>query len=208
MKLRKIVTMGMATLMAVSAMSLSAFACENPEDAIISVLAPDGENRLYLSQEDIDNGITTVTGYQGIEVTVNPDNKIEIFNSTVTPRILSSTYFKGTNIPTSSKSIEDGSYSGTFSVPAKSQRFSTYLMLNRSNTKVLMEVEPNTNFNKKVEFSLCSKEVSTSPLITIEPNANDQAISVSGIAKNSHLYAYIDNNLSSVAEGTLSFIGY
>lgn len=39
MKLRKIVTMGMATLMAVSAMSLSAFACENPEDAIISVLA-------------------------------------------------------------------------------------------------------------------------------------------------------------------------
>ena len=85
MKLRKIVTMGMATLMAVSAMSLSAFACENPEDAIISVLAPDGENRLYLSQEDIDNGITTVTGYQGIEVTVNPDNKIEIFNSTVTP---------------------------------------------------------------------------------------------------------------------------
>lgn len=94
MKLRKIVTMGMATLMAVSAMSLSAFACENPEDAIISVLAPDGENRLYLSQEDIDNGITTVTGYQGIEVTVNPDNKIEIFNSTVTPRILSSTYFK------------------------------------------------------------------------------------------------------------------
>ena len=193
MKLRKIVTMGMATLMAVSAMSLSAFACENPEDAIISVLAPDGENRLYLSQEDIDNGITTVTGYQGIEVTVNPDNKIEIFNSTVTPRILSSTYFKGTNIPTSSKSIEDGSYSGTFSVP---------------NTKVLMEVEPNTNFNKKVEFSLCSKEVSTSPLITIEPNANDQAISVSGIAKNSHLYAYIDNNLSSVAEGTLSFIGY
>ena len=125
MKLRKIVTMGMATLMAVSAMSLSAFACENPEDAIISVLAPDGENRLYLSQEDIDNGITTVTGYQGIEVTVNPDNKIEIFNSTVTPRILSSTYFKGTNIPTSSKSIEDGSYSGTFSVPAKSQRFST-----------------------------------------------------------------------------------
>ena len=93
-------------------------------------------------------------------------------------------------------------------VPAKSQRFSTYLMLNRSNTKVLMEVEPNTNFNKKVEFSLCSKEVSTSPLITIEPNANDQAISVSGIAKNSHLYAYIDNNLSSVAEGTLSFIGY
>ena len=191
MKLRKIVTMGMATLMAVSAMSLSAFACENPEDAIISVLAPDGENRLYLSQEDIDNGITTVTGYQGIEVTVNPDNKIEIFNSTVTPRILSSTYFKGTNIPTSSKSIEDGSYSGTF-----------------SNTKVLMEVEPNTNFNKKVEFSLCSKEVSTSPLITIEPNANDQAISVSGIAKNSHLYAYIDNNLSSVAEGTLSFIGY
>ena len=199
MKLRKIVTMGMATLMAVSAMSLSAFACENPEDAIISVLAPDGENRLYLSQEDIDNGITTVTGYQGIEVTVNPDNRIEIFNSTVTPRILSSTYFKGTNIPTSSKSIE---------VPAKSQRFSTYLMLNRSNTKVLMEVEPNTNFNKKVEFSLCSKEVSTSPLITIEPNANDQAISVSGIAKNSHLYAYIDNNLSSVAEGTLSFIGY
>ena len=95
-----------------------------------------------------------------------------------------------------------------FSIPAKSQRFSTYLMLNRSNTKVLMEVEPNTNFNKKVEFSLCSKEVSTSPLITIEPNANDQAISVSGIAKNSHLYAYIDNNLSSVAEGTLSFIGY
>ena len=94
MKLRKIVTMGMATLMAVSAMSLSAFACENPEDAIISVLAPDGENRLYLSQEDIDNGITTVTGYQGIEVTANPDNKIEIFNSTVTPRILSSTYFK------------------------------------------------------------------------------------------------------------------
>ena len=81
-------------------------------------------------------------------------------------------------------------------------------MLNRSNTKVLMEVEPNTNFNKKVEFSLCSKEVSTSPLITIEPNANDQAISVSGIAKNSHLYAYIDNNLSWVAEGTLSFIGY
>ena len=64
------------------------------------------------------------------------------------------------------------------------------------------------DFNKKVEFSLCSKEVSTSPLITIEPNANDQAISVSGIAKNSHLYAYIDNNLSSVAEGTLSFIGY
>ena len=110
MKLRKIVTMGMATLMAVSAMSLSAFACENPEDAIISVLAPDGENRLYLSQEDIDNGITTVTGYQGIEVTANPDNKIEVFNSTVTPRILSSTYFKGTNIPTSSKSIEDGSY--------------------------------------------------------------------------------------------------
>ena len=53
MNLRKIVTMGMATLMAVSAMSLSAFACENPEDAIISVLAPDGENRLYLSQEDI-----------------------------------------------------------------------------------------------------------------------------------------------------------
>ena len=47
------------------------------------------------------------------------------------------------------KSIDDGSYSGTFSVPAKSQRFSTYLMLNRSNTKVLMEVEPNTNFNKK-----------------------------------------------------------
>ena len=45
-------------------------------------------------------------------------------------------------------------------------------------------------------------------VITIEPNANDQAISVSGIAKNSHLYAYIDNNLSSVAEGTLSFIGY
>ena len=50
MKLRKIVTMGMATLMAVSAMSLSAFACENPEDAIISVLAPDGENRLYLTR--------------------------------------------------------------------------------------------------------------------------------------------------------------
>ena len=47
MKLRKIVTMGMATLMAVSAMSLSAFACENPEDAIISVLAPDGENNYY-----------------------------------------------------------------------------------------------------------------------------------------------------------------
>ena len=33
-------------------------------------------------------------------------------------------------------------------------------MLSRSNTKVLMEVEPNTNFNKKVEFSLCSKAVS------------------------------------------------
>ena len=98
MNLRKIVTMGMATLMAVSAMSLSAFACENPEDAIISVLAPDGENRLYLSQEDIDNGITTVTGYQGIEVTANPDNKIEVFNSTVTPRILSSILFDDVGI--------------------------------------------------------------------------------------------------------------
>ena len=59
----------------------------------------------FIFQEDIDNGITTVTGYQGIEVTANPDNKIEIFNSTVTPRILSSYYFKGTNIPTSSKKV-------------------------------------------------------------------------------------------------------
>ena len=37
MKLKKIVTMGMATLMAVSAMSLSAFACGNPERCTISL---------------------------------------------------------------------------------------------------------------------------------------------------------------------------
>ncbi len=53
MKLRKIITMGLAAIMAVSAMSISAFAVD--DDVVYTLIGEDG-NKIVYTQADIDAG--------------------------------------------------------------------------------------------------------------------------------------------------------
>lgn len=158
MKLRKIITMGLAAIMAVSAMSISAFAAEeckyntaetsvkmsgNPDIAVAAL--NDEGNTVYYTYDDLEemNGeIPTIMGTMKIDYSPA--------EASVSPYAVNATsYFSRTSVPTSSYYMTSNGYeySGTFSVPRQATRYSNYYMQNISG-RVFWQIIPDRNFTR------------------------------------------------------------
>lgn len=215
MKLKKIITMGLSAIMAVSAMSISAFACENEEDAVVSFLSSDGENYIYLSEEDIANGNNTVVGYDGItfevvdlgstEDTVWSDNIMKPLYDKDADYDFAVSYSK---VPSSAISGYNKTLTGSFDIAASNAKYSNVLIKNSTNTKALMSVNPDSAFGGNVTFSLCSKNYAYGPLVNLNPvSKTTYGISATGLS-NWNLYCFVKNQLSARASGTISISCY
>ncbi len=204
---KKIVTMGIAAVMAVSAMSLSAFAEEeNHNDAVASFLAADGVSRIYLTQEDIDNGNNTVVGYNGIvfEVEEVSNNEMSLYRSATESYDFT---INRTNVPVSSYfSIEASSVLGSFNIAPLATRYSSSLFQNGSSTSVMLMVHPSMNLDKNVDFSLFLKGTPDRRIVTVTPGSTTTAVTAKNI--NSYtLYIEAVNGLDTNAVGTIELSG-
>lgn len=205
MKFKKVITMGVAAIMAVSAMSISAFACKNAEDAIVTAVAPDGETLIYLSEQDIESGNNTIEVVGGLTVKFETgDDEIEM-----KPPISLYTMYGGysrSNIPGTPSNLNDDTYSGDFSVGRGKTVYSDDL-LQTSNENVLFEVtNPNRAFGGMVDFSFCTRQ--SGRIFTLSPKEKHTTATVLPLTPVTQFYAEIHNKTVQTASGTLNMTTY
>lgn len=205
MKLRKLFAMTIAAIMAVSTMAISVSAEEKLDDAVVSVLATDGVSRVYLTQADIDNGKTEISGYNGITVEVVSQSIADANRERLQIRLVGG--YSSTTIPTSTRNLENAEYSGTYNVPIGGKRYSEYLLLNKTNTRIAMNAKPTTDCDNEFVVELWTKEFG-GPLIKWNiDNTNTQMVVVTGINQNHTIFAKLENNSNVTANGSLVLQG-
>lgn len=211
MKVKKLISMGLAAIMAVSAMSISVFAAEeNHGGAVASFLAADGVSRIYLTQEDIDNGNNTVVGYDGIEFevkTIETDSSTPLFYAATVNNIV----FKinRTNPPLSTGSyvsVEKTEVMGSFDIAPSADKYSSCLFKNGSSTNVSLVIHPGMNLDNNVDFLLYSRGTTDRKLVSIAPESTTTLVTARNI-KNYTLYVEAINGLYENAVGTVELLG-
>ena len=225
MKLKKIITMGLAAVMTVSAMSISAFAADSiPQGAVMSVTAPDGNGKIYLTREDVKNGKTSLKGYGGVVFTYIEDIAAEAAmaaaenndlitsgDASVNAISASTLYFNSTNVPglVSPINCYNSSASGNFTTPSSSQRFSDNAIYHGTNTSAVMTVKPTTSITYGDAYiSLAAMNSSGVPIGvegTVYPSGTGTSgIVASGMSSGTYLYIYINNSMSSTIKGKIT----
>lgn len=200
---KRVITMGIAAVIAVSAMSISAFAAENSDNAVVSILAPDGKSMIYLSDKDIENGYNTVEGYNGITFKIE---KSEPTTPLARASRASTSNFNNSTAPTAIKSIDNGIFSGNFSVGSYATKYSRFALTNGNSRTVLMRVEPDSAFNNKVDFNIYLLD--DIKLLTLNPTDNLPYTITPTFPINSEFYVKIYNRLSKTASGYIELSAY